>query len=173
MEATVQYVVTTFPILAPLPVSDNGSALGLFIFIRSFFSVSFLSGSLFISKIPTRSIQALGFTIGSSVLQNQLNVKLPEAFIQSLPQGLELSYGAIPQISTLAEPLRSEVRDAFSGSLVVLWQVLLGISALGLLSTSFMKEVPMQTVSDERYGLNGQAKVECTNETDNATVNVA
>jgi hypothetical protein len=45
MEATVQYVVTTFPILAPLPVSDNGSALGLFIFIRSFFSVSFLSCS--------------------------------------------------------------------------------------------------------------------------------
>lgn len=38
----MQYVVTTFPILAPLPVSDNGSALGLYIFIRSFFSVSFL-----------------------------------------------------------------------------------------------------------------------------------
>ena len=172
MEATVQYVVTTFPILAPLPVSDNGSALGLFIFIRSFFSVS-LSCSLFISKIPTRSIQALGFTIGSTVLQNQLKVKLPEAFTQSLPQGLELSYGAIPQISTLAEPLRSEVRDAFSGSLVVLWQVLLGISALGLLSTSLMKEVPMQMVSDERYGLNGQAKVDATKETDNATANVA
>lgn len=38
----MQYVVTTFPILAPLPVSDNGSALGLYIFIRSFFSVCFL-----------------------------------------------------------------------------------------------------------------------------------
>ena len=46
----MQYVVTTFPILAPLPVSDNGSALGLFIFIRSFFSVSFLSCYLLISK---------------------------------------------------------------------------------------------------------------------------
>lgn len=81
-------------------------------------------------------------------------MKLPESFIQSLPQGLELSYAAIPQISTLAEPLKTQVRNAFSGSLVVLWQVLLGISALGLLSTTFMKEVPMQTVSDERYGLN-------------------
>ena len=173
MKSTVQYVVTTFPILAPLPVSDNGSALGLFIFIRSFFSVSFLSCSLFISKIPIRSIQAWGLTIGSTVLQNQLKVKLPEAYIQSLPQGVELSYGAIPQISSLAEPLRSQVRDAFSGSLVVLWQVLLGISALGLLSTSLMKEVPMQTVSDERYGLKEQVKGDDTKETDDGTANVA
>lgn len=178
MEAILQYVVTTFPILAPLPVSDNGSALGLFIFIRSFFSVSFLSCYLLISKIiPTRFLQAWGLTIGSTVLQNQLNMKLPEAFLQSLPQGVELSYGAIPQISSLAEPLRSQVRDAFSGSLVVLWQVLLGISALGLLSTLLMKEVPMQTVSDERYGLNEQGKVdakkETDNDSDNAIANVA
>ncbi|RDB26872.1 Efflux pump FUS6 [Hypsizygus marmoreus] len=145
------FVVTTFPILAPLPVSDNGSALGLFIFIRSFF-------------------QAWGVTIGSTVLENQLKVKLPEAFIQLLPQGLELSYGAIPQISALAEPLRRQVRDAFSGSLVVLWQVLLGISALGLLSTLLMKELPMQTVSDERWGLNEQAKADVAGKSDNATV---
>lgn len=81
-------------------------------------------------------------------------MKLPQTFLQSLPEGLEISYAAIPQISTLAEPLRTQVRDAFAESLVVLWQVLLGISALGLLSTTFMKEVPMQTVSDERFGLN-------------------
>ncbi|KAF5348323.1 hypothetical protein D9756_010455 [Leucocoprinus leucothites] len=148
------YVVTTFPILSPLPVSDNGSALGLYIFIRSFFS-------------------AWGITIGSTILENQLKVKLPEAFIQSLPQGLELSYGAIPQISALAEPLRSQVRDAFSGSLAVLWQVLLGISALGLLSTLIMKEIPMQTVADERYGLNEQAKTEAKEESVNASVDTA
>lgn len=52
------YVVTTFPILAPLPVSDNGSALGLYIFIRSFFS-------------------AWGLTIGSTVLENQLKRHSP------------------------------------------------------------------------------------------------
>ncbi|PPR05628.1 hypothetical protein CVT26_009350 [Gymnopilus dilepis] len=148
------YVVTTFPILAPLPVSDNGSALGLFIFIRSFFS-------------------AWGLTIGSTVLDNELKVKLPEAFIQSLPQGLELSYSAIPEISALAEPLRSQVRDAFAGSLVVLWQVLLGISALGLLSTLLMKEVPMQMVSDERYGLDEEEKVDTAREMDISAANTA
>ncbi|KAF9457247.1 iron permease [Collybia nuda] len=147
-----QFVITTFPILAPLPVSDNGSALGLFIFIRSFFQ-----GSI-----------AWGVTIGSTVLENQLKKRLPEEFVQSLPQGLELSYGAIPQISALAEPLRRQVRDAFSGSLAVLWQVLLGISALGLLSTLLMKELPMQTVVDERWGLNEQAKTEDTRESDTA-----
>ena len=93
-------------------------------------------------------------------------MKLPEAYLQSLPQGVELSYGAIPEISTLAEPLRSQVRDAFAGSLVVLWQVLLGISALGLLSTLLMKEVPMQTVSDERYGLDEKVKGDVTKEID-------
>ncbi|KAL9715560.1 hypothetical protein Ac2012v2_000001 [Leucoagaricus gongylophorus] len=145
------YVVTTFPILSPLPVSDNGSALGLYIFIRSFFS-------------------ALGIAIGSTVLENELKVKLPEAFVQSLPRGLELSYSAIPQISTLSEPLRNQVRGAFSGSLAVLWQTLLGISALGLLSTLMMKEVPMQTVADERYGLNEQVESKSTGETVHAAV---
>ncbi|KAG6805605.1 hypothetical protein H0H92_014776, partial [Tricholoma furcatifolium] len=108
-----------------------------------------------------------GITIGSTVLENQLKAKLPQVFIQSLPQGVELSYSAIPRISTLAEPLRSQVRDAFSDSLAVLWQVLLGTSALGLLSTLLMKEVPMQTVADERYGLtlNEQGKAADTDVT--------
>lgn len=97
--------------------------------------------------------QAWGLTIGSTVLENQLKLKLPEQFIQTLPQGLQLSYGAIPEISALQEPLRTQVRDAFSASLAVLWRVLLAISAAGLVSTLWMKEVPMQTVSDERYGL--------------------
>ena len=48
------------------------------------------------------------------------------------------------------------MRDAFSNSL--LWQTLLGICALGMLSTLMMKEVPMQTVADERYGLNEELK---------------
>jgi len=108
--------------------------------------------------------QALGITIGSTVLENQLKAKLPGVFVQSLPRGLELSYSAIPSIATLAEPLRDQVRDAFSGSLKVLWQTLLGISALGLLSTLMMKEVPMQTVADERYGLNEQLKEKSTEE---------
>jgi len=121
----------------------------------------------------TCCIQALGIAIGSTVLENELKVKLPEAFVQSLPRGLELSYSAIPQISTLSGPLRNQVRGAFSGSLAVLWQTLLGISALGLLSTLMMKEVPMQTVADERYGLNEQVESKSTGETVHAAVYTA
>jgi len=40
----------------------------------------------------------------------------------------------------------------------VLWQTLLGISALGLLSMLMMKKVPIQTIADEWYGLNEQLK---------------
>lgn len=35
-----QFTATTFPILAPLPVELNASALSFFIFIRTFFQVS-------------------------------------------------------------------------------------------------------------------------------------
>lgn len=71
-----------------------------------------------------------------------------------------MSYAAIPQIRTLVEPLKSQVQAAFAASLVVLWQVLLGIAGIGLLSSLMIKELPMQTITDERWGLSaGDSKV--------------
>jgi len=128
------FTATTFPILAPLPVRLNANALAFFIFIRSFF-------------------QAWGITIGSTVLQNQLRTRLPQEFLALLPAGVQISYAAIPSIRTLSEPLKSEVQAAFADSLDVLWEVMIGIAGLGLLSSLMMREVPMQLVSDQNWGL--------------------
>jgi len=95
-------------------------------------------------------------------------MRLPEAFTSLFPEGVQLSYAAIPQIGSLTEPLRTQVRDAFAGSLVVLWQVMLGISGLGLLSVLLMKEVPMQTVTDDRWGLAGKESSKAVEETERA-----
>ncbi|KAF8810805.1 MFS general substrate transporter [Phlegmacium glaucopus] len=128
------FTATTFPILAPLHVRDNASALSLFIFIRSFF-------------------QAWGITIGATVLQNQLRSRLPQAFLSSLPQGIEISYAAIPQIEGLAEPLRDQVRTAFADSLDVLWKVMIAIAGVGFISSLVMKEMPLQNITDGTWGL--------------------
>ncbi|KAJ3810408.1 iron permease [Lentinula lateritia] len=128
------FTATTFPILAPLPVEHNASALAFFIFVRSLF-------------------QAWGVTIGAAVLQNELQSQLPSSFLASLDQGVELAYAIIPQVSFLDQPLKDEVRSAFAKSLIALWQTMTGIAGLGLLSSLIMKALPLQQTTDENWGL--------------------
>ena len=123
-----------FPLLAPLPVTRTASALAFFSFTRAF-------------------AQSWGITIGSTILQNRLTHTLPAAFAQQFPAGVQIAYAAIPAIGALDEPLRGEVRAAFSASLRVVWQTLVGISALGFLSVGLMREVPMVSHTDATYGL--------------------
>ena len=87
------------------------------------------------------------------MLQNELKKKLPEAFVAQFPGGVEIAYAAIPVIGSLEEPLRTQVRVAFADSIDVIWQVMIGIAGLGLLSVFLMKEIPMHTEKDEMYGL--------------------
>ncbi|TBU37707.1 major facilitator superfamily domain-containing protein [Dichomitus squalens] len=133
------FPATVFPVLAPLPVSRNASALAFFSFARTF-------------------AQTWGITIGSAILQNQLDKTLPPQFDAQFPAGVQIAYAAIPVIGGLAEPLRSQVRDAFAASLKVVWQTMIGISGVGLLSVGLMKEVPMQGQVDETYGLHHETK---------------
>ncbi|KIP05973.1 hypothetical protein PHLGIDRAFT_73402 [Phlebiopsis gigantea 11061_1 CR5-6] len=139
----IVYSSTYFPVLAPLPVSQNAHALALFAFFRSFAGV-------------------WGVTIGTAVLQTQLSHRLPEDFVQHFPGGVAIAYSAIPLIPTLDEPLRSQVRVAFADSIRVIWLVLIGVGALGLLSSLFMKGLPLHTQIDESWGIDGekQGKVE-------------
>ncbi|TDL19134.1 iron permease [Rickenella mellea] len=125
---------TIFPILAPLPVSRTAAAVGFLTFFRSL-------------------AQTWGITISGTILQNQLKKKLPPAFLSQFPQGVQISYAAIPKISSLAEPLRTEVRRAFADSMSTIWLTMIGISGLGMISVLFLKEIPMKTVTDEKYGL--------------------
>jgi hypothetical protein len=94
-----------------------------------------------------------GITIGGTVLQNQLQKHMPVAFLQKFPQGSEIAYSAIPIISSLPEPLKSETRTAFAQGLKVIWEVYAGIAGIGVLSSLFMKHLPLHTSTDKDWEL--------------------
>ena len=68
-------------------------------------------------------------------------------------KGTQIAYAIIPVISEFAEPLRTQIRTAFANSLKLIWQVMTGLSAGGLLSCVLMKEVPMRVAMDESWTL--------------------
>ena len=74
------------------------------------------------------------------------------------PGGVALAFSTIPAISTLPEPLRGEVREAFADSMIVIWQVMIGISGIGLLSSVAMKAFPLHTQTDENWGIQDSPK---------------
>jgi len=123
-----------FPILAPLPVEYNAQAVALLIFIRNFANI-------------------LGVTLGGTVLQNELQKRLPPAFVSEFPQGAPIAYSIIPLIRTLPDPLKSEIQVAFGESLSVLWQVLIGVSSIGLCLSLLMKRLPLHTDIDKKWGM--------------------
>ena len=134
-----QFASTFFPILAPLPVERTASALAFFAFLRAF-------------------AQTWGIAISSTILQNELKRRLPPDFVALFPDGVEIAYAAIPTIKTLQEPLRGEVGAAFAGSMSIIWKTMIGISGLGLLTVTLLREVPMKEITDERYGLHDAEK---------------
>lgn len=54
----------------------------------------------------------------------------------------------LTQLSSV-EPLRNEVRTAFAKSLRVIWLVLIPFGGIGLLLALFMREIKLETVTDE------------------------
>lgn len=120
--------------MAPLPVERNAAALAFFAFTRAF-------------------AQTWGITIASTILENELHKKLPASFVSQFPGGLSIAYAAIPLIKDLPEPLRTQVRVAFADSMAVIWKTMIGICGLGLLSLLLLKEIPMNSEVDDKYGL--------------------
>jgi hypothetical protein len=57
------------------------------------------------------------------------------------------------------EPIRSEVRNAFTDSLRILWVVLAALGALALVPTLFMKVFALSQVTDENWGMKEEKKV--------------
>jgi len=153
----VLYAVSYFPVLAPLPVSLNAPALAFFAFGRSFAAV-------------------WGITIGSTILQNQLLIRLPSAVLESLTastsnsttftsgKAANLAYAVIPLIRALPEPTRHEVQVAFAGSIAVIWKVMTGLLGLGLVSSLFMAGLPLQSVVDEKWTAAGGVAMEAGKE---------
>jgi hypothetical protein len=128
-----------FPILAPLPVESNAHAIALYTFFRNFSNI-------------------LAVTVGGTVLQNELGKRLPPAFTAEYPQGTEIAYSIIPLIRELPQPLKADLQAAFSDSLRVVWQVLLGVSAAGLLVSLTMEGLPLHTAVDQRWGIDIEGK---------------
>ncbi|GAA5894341.1 hypothetical protein JCM6882_007636 [Rhodosporidiobolus microsporus] len=137
----ILYASTNFPVLAPLQPAQQPHAMAFYGFVRSF-------GQVF------------GIAIGSTVLQNQLAKKLPEAFAAQFGEG-EIAFAAIPYIKALDEPLRNLVRAAFADSLQVIWQVCIGIAGIGFLLSLPIQQMDLATETDqENWGLKEKSKAQ-------------
>ncbi|KAN0135475.1 MFS general substrate transporter [Lactarius tabidus] len=131
------YVVSLFPILASIPVTHSAPAMALYVFSRNF---------------GYRAAQIWGVTVGGAILQNELKKKLPASFLAQFPQGVELAFAAIPSIPTLEQPMKDEVRKTFGEALKVVWQVVLGITVVGFVSSLGMRQFQLHTNIDQDWG---------------------
>ncbi|KAN0135470.1 MFS general substrate transporter [Lactarius tabidus] len=129
----ILYVISQFPILASIPVTQSAPAMALYVFSRTF-------GYIW------------GVTVGGAILQNELKKKLPASFLDQFPQGVELAFAAIPSIPTLEQPMKDEVRETFGEALKVVWQVMLGIAGAGFMSSLGMRQLPLHTNIDQDWG---------------------
>ena len=110
--------------------------------------------SIFIwSTLSCIASQVWGVTIGTAVLQTQLGKRLPDEFVAQFPDGVAIAFSAIPIIGDLPHPLRDEVREAFAGSISVIWEVMCGIAGMGFLASLFMEDLPLHTAVDEKWAL--------------------
>ncbi|KAJ6472375.1 hypothetical protein C8R47DRAFT_728313 [Mycena vitilis] len=130
----VLILASYFPVLAPINVTQNAQALALFVFVRNFSLV-------------------WGITVGGTILQNELQKRLPAEFLAQFPGGVEIAYAVIPVIRTLDEPLRTEVRVAFADSLKVVWWTTTGVAGLGVLACLSMKHYQLHTAVDNEWGM--------------------
>ncbi|BGP26001.1 major facilitator superfamily protein [Rhodotorula toruloides] len=134
------YAGLNFPVLAPIPVQQQPLAMAFFGFIRSL-------GQVF------------GITVGSTILQNQLAKKMPQEYAAQFGGRGDAAFAAIPLIKDLPEPLRTAVRAAFSDSTRTIWLFCLGITAVGLVISLLMKDIPLATETDEEnWGLKEREK---------------
>lgn len=149
----IVWVAPQFAVLSPLPESNNAYANSFWLFTRYFAQVYLQPRIIYCTSQLIFLLQSWGVAIGGAILQNQLKHRLPTEFTAELPAGTQLAYATIPKIEGLPDALRAQVRLAFSGSLQVVWYVMLAISILGLLSCLCMDEVVMQNTVDEQWGL--------------------
>lgn len=129
------FTVIIIPMQASVPnVDDTGLAVGLLVFVR------LLGGLIGL---------ALGATIFSSVFGSHV------ANLASLPESLEVlrdssqAVGFIPELRKLQSSLPPEdlanILSVFSKSFHVIWLVMVGLAAIGLISSLFTKELTIET----------------------------
>ncbi|KAJ7172241.1 MFS general substrate transporter [Mycena filopes] len=124
---------TYFPILAPLPLTSAAQALAFFAFLRQFF-------------------QIWGITVGGVILQNALPRRLPAAVLAGLPSNLDI-LTLVPLLHELSQPDLDITRAAFADSLDKVWQIMAGISGVGLFVSFFMGHHEFHTSTDKEWGM--------------------
>ncbi len=62
-------------------------------------------------------------------------------------------------IHTLPEPLKHQVQVAFANGVSKIGLVMIAIGALGLISSLFMKALPLHTEVDDKWGLEGKEDI--------------
>ncbi|KAH9993179.1 major facilitator superfamily domain-containing protein [Russula vinacea] len=129
----IVFVVTLFPILASLPVTQSAPAMALYVFSRNF-------GYIW------------GVTAGGAIIQNELKRNLPASFLTQFPQGVEIAFETIPAIPSLEQPLKDAVRNAFGITLKAVWQLVLGVAVAGSLCSIGMKQLQLHSKMDEDWG---------------------
>ncbi|KAH9979111.1 hypothetical protein BGW80DRAFT_1455769 [Lactifluus volemus] len=127
------YVITMYPILASIPVTQNAPAMALYVFSRNL-------GNIW------------GVTVGGAILQNELKMNLPASFIAQFPQGVNIAFSSIPIIPTLSSSLKDAVRNTFAEALKVVWQALLGISIAGFLFSLGIRQLKLHSEIDKDWG---------------------
>ena len=129
------WIATQFPILAPLPVSNNAHALAFFTFLRNF-------------------AQSWGIVIGGTILQNTLLRELPTDYLVRFPQGVQIAYAVIPTIGGLEDAaLKQTVREVFARATRLIWRVMIGFSGAGLLTVLLMREEKLRRDRDAKWDL--------------------
>jgi hypothetical protein len=97
-----------------------------------------------------------GITIGSTILTNRLKANLPLEFLAQFPGGVDLVYSVIPEIRTLPYPIKDQIREAFGQSLRPIWYTFVGIYAIGLVASLFMRDVPLHNYVDEKRAMHDE-----------------
>jgi hypothetical protein len=97
--------------------------------------------------------QVWGVTIGGTILQNELEKRIPADLLSQFSVGNSIAYATIPLISGMPEPLRSEVQAIFAESLKVIWQTFTGIAGIGLLASFAMKALPLHTSMNDQWAM--------------------
>ncbi|SCZ90251.1 BZ3500_MvSof-1268-A1-R1_Chr1-3g01870 [Microbotryum saponariae] len=165
----ILYSSTNFPVLAPLKASQQPHAVSLEQLGTSTHTPTIQSDPSSFPQMAFFSFmrafgEVFGISIGATILQNSLAANLPREFLALFHGEAEIAFSAIPKIVDLhvnplyslrgdAEPLRSQVREAFALSLRVIWLTMVFISGLGFLFSLFIQDIELTTETDDQWGL--------------------
>ncbi|KAI9683048.1 MAG: hypothetical protein M1822_006241 [Bathelium mastoideum] len=135
-------LTATMPaIQAPLPESDVASATAAWGFVQS---LGFICGLAIPSSIfDTRFSDLLGCISDPSIRQ-------------ILSGGGTYEHASRTFVSSLNEPVKTEVIDTFVASLKLVWQVGSAFAGLGLVISAFIGEVKLRESLDTKYGYKDQ-----------------